>query len=154
MNTRSTTTRTTSTRSTPVPSRRIAVLRALGIGFAASTTIGIGVALAGPAAADPPREPFTLQCDLLGEVSISVPAGGPYTPGLVVGDTRVGLPYSFSSTYTYTQTGGEPEAITYAYSKPGPAHDRKDRCTWHEEGSDEYGTYSVDGEVLITYTPR
>lgn len=70
----------------------------------------------------------------------------------MVGDTRVGIPYSFSSTYTYTPTGGVPEAITYAYSKPGPAHDRKDRCTWYEEGSDEYGTYTVDGEVLITYT--
>jgi hypothetical protein len=154
VNPRSTTTQNTATQRTRVPSRRIAVLRALGIGFAASTTIGIGVALAGPVAADPPREPFTLQCDLLGEVSIAVPAGGPYTPGLVVGDTRVGLPYAFSSTYTYTQPGGEPEATTYAYSKPAPAHDRKDRCTWHEEGSDELGAYTVDGEVLITYTPR
>ena len=151
---KSTTPSTTSTRSTPVLPRTLAVLRALGIGFAASTTIGIGVALAGPAAADPPREPFTLQCDLLGEVSISVPAGGPYTPGLVVGDTRVGLPYSLSSTYTYTPTGGVPEATTYAYSKPAPAHDRKDRCTWQEAGSDELGTYTIDGEVLITYTPR
>jgi hypothetical protein len=57
--------------STPVLSRRLAVLRALGIGIAASTSIGIGVALA-------------------------VPAGGRYTPGLVVGDTRVGLPYAFT----------------------------------------------------------
>lgn len=135
-------------------SRRIAVLRALGLGLAASTSIGVGVALAGPAAADPPREPFALQCDVLGPITISVPAQAPYTPGLEVGGTRVGVPYAFTSTFTYTPTGGEPQTSVDQYSKPAPAHDRLDRCTFHEEGSDESGTFTLDGEVLVSYTPR
>lgn len=145
---------TRSTCTTAPVSRPIAVLRALGIGLAASTSIGLGVALAGPAGADPTREPFALHCDVLGEVTISVPADGPYTPGLQTGSTRVGIPYSFTSTYTYTPTGGEPHSFVDQYAKPAPAHDRLDRCTFHASGSDASGTFTLDGEALISYTPR
>lgn len=143
-----------STQRTTTPSRLIAVLRALGIGLAASTSIGLGVALAGPAAADPPRAPFPLQCDVLGTITISVPADASYTPGLEVGSTRIGVPYAFTSTFTYTPSGGEPVTFVDEYSKPAPSNGRLDRCTFHDEGSDELGMFTLDGEVLISYTPR
>jgi hypothetical protein len=140
---------------TPAPaSRRIAVLRALGLGLAASTSIGLGVALAGPAAADPPREPLLLQCDILGPITVSVPSDAPYAPGLVVGSNQVGHPYAFTFTFTFTPTGGEPQTSVDHDSKPAPAHDRHDRCTFHQEGSDDTGSFTLDGEALITYTPR
>jgi len=142
------------TRKPVPPSRRIAVLRALGLGLSASTTIGLGVALAGPAAADARREPFALQCDVLGPITISVPAQAPYTPGLEVGSTRIGVPYAFTSTLTFTPTGGEPQTSVDQYSKPAPAHARHDRCIFHEEGSDESGTFILDGEVMVSYTPH
>lgn len=143
----------TSCKPSPTP-RRIAVLRALGIGLAASTSIGLGVALAGPAAADPPREALILHCDVLGPLTISVPADASWTPGLVAGTNQVGHPYAFTFTFTFTPTGGEPQVSVDHVSKPAPAHDRRDRCTFHQEGSDDTGTFTLDGEALITYTPR
>jgi hypothetical protein len=135
-------------------SRRTAVLRAFGLSLAASTSIGVGVALAGPAAADPPREPLLLQCDVLGPLTISVPADAPWTPGLVADSNQVGHPYAFTFTFTYTPTGGEPQTTVDHYSKPAPAHDRHDRCTFHQQGNDDTGSFTLDGEALITYTPR
>ena len=146
------TARTTSARMTS--SRRIAVLRALGIGLAASTSIGLGVALAGPAAADPPREPLFLQCDVLGPIATSVPADAPWTPGLVVGSNQVGHPYAFTFTSTFTPAGGEPQTTVDHVAKPAPAHGRHDRCTFHQEGADGAGSFTLDGEVLVAYTPR
>jgi hypothetical protein len=138
---------------TPSPtSRRVAVLKALALGLAAS--MGMVVALAGPAAADPPREPLLLQCDVLGSLTISVPADAPWTPGLVARDNQVGHPYAFTVTFTFTPPGGEPQTSVDHYSKPAPANDRHDRCTFHQEGSDDTGTFTLDGEALITYTPR
>ncbi|GAA2166041.1 hypothetical protein [Pedococcus bigeumensis] len=139
--------------SAPSPGR-VAALRAAGLGLAASASIGLGLALAGPAAADPPREPLLLQCDVLGPLTISVPADAPWTPGLVVGSNQVGHPYSFTFTVTFTPTGGVPQTTVDHYSKPAPAHDRHDRCTFHQEGGDDSGTFTLDGEALIAYTPR
>ena len=137
-----------------VTPRAIAVLRALGTGLAVSTTVGVGVALATPAAADPARIPLALQCDELGAISVSVPATAPYTPGLDTGSTQVGIPYSLTTTTTFTPVGGAPQTSVEHYSRPAPANSRHDRCTFHDEGSNPSGTFTLDGEVLISYTPR
>jgi hypothetical protein len=142
------------TRKSVCTPRAIAVLRTVGIGLAASTTIGLGVALAGPAAADPARVPLTLQCDALGSIRVSVPARAPFTPGLDTGSTQVGIPYSLTVTTTFTPMGGEPQTSVEHYSRPAPANSRHDRCTFHDEGSNAAGTITLDGVVLISYTPR
>lgn len=111
-----------------------------------SITIGVGVALAGPAAADPPRVPLALQCDALGSNSVTVPAAAPYSLGLDAGSTRVGMPYALTETTTFTPVGGEPRTSVDRYSKPAPANSRHDRCTFHDEGSNEAGTFTLDGK--------
>ena len=142
-------TRTTSATSTCRGRRRVQRLALTG-----AATLGLALAVAPTAVADPVREPLALQCDVLGPVTITVPADAPYTPGLVAGSTRVGIPYSLTVTSTFTPTGGTPRTVVESYSRPAPAHDRHDRCTFHAEGGDAAGSYVVDGVALITYTPR
>jgi hypothetical protein len=124
------------------------------LALAAVIPAGLGLAVGGPAAADPSRQPLVLHCDVLGPLTITVPADAPWTPGLVAGSNQVGHPYAFTFTFTYTPTGGQPETTVDQYSKPAPAHDRHDRCTFHQEGGDGTGTFTLDGEALIAYTPR
>lgn len=124
------------------------------LALAGAGALGLALAVAPTAGADPVREPLDLRCDVLGPVTITVPADAPFTPGLVAGSTRVGIPWSLTVTSTFTPTGGTPQTVTEAYSRPAPRHDRQDRCTFHAEGGDAAGSYVVDGVVLIAYTPR
>jgi hypothetical protein len=48
---------------------------------------------------------------------------------------------------------GEPEPILHVIERRAPAHDRLDHCTLHQEGVDKLGTFLVDGDVWISYTP-
>jgi hypothetical protein len=70
-----------------------------------------------------------------------------------VGSRQVGIPYALHVEGTFTPVGGEPEPFVDEFSKPAPQNGRLDHCTWHEEGSDEFGSFVVDGEVWISYTP-
>jgi hypothetical protein len=38
-------------------------------------------------------------------------------------------------------------------AKPAPHNGRLDHCSFHQEGGDEFGSFEVDGEVWISYTP-
>jgi hypothetical protein len=112
-----------------------------------------GLAQAAPAAADPKGDILELECDRLGTLEVVVFSNGPFAPGLVVGSNQVLIPYDFHIEGSFTPIGGAPETFTDDFAKAAPRHGRTDHCTFHEEGSDEFGSFEIDGEVLISYTP-
>ena len=112
-----------------------------------------GLAQAAPAAADPKGDILELDCDRLGTLEVVVFSNGPSSPGLVVGTNQVLIPYELHLEGSFTPNGGEPETFTEDFARPAPRHGRTDHCTFHEEGSDEFGSFDIDGEVLISFTP-
>jgi hypothetical protein len=113
--------------------------------------IALGVA---PASADPQKgDLLELECDVLGAVEVVVLSNGRGSPGLVVGSTQVGIPYRIHVEGTFTPVGGAPESFVDEWSKPAPQNGRLDHCTFHQEGSDPFGSFELDGEVWISYTP-
>jgi hypothetical protein len=128
---------------------KVRVLWTAIVSVIALTALGVG-----PASADPSKgEVLAVECDELGPLEIVVFSNGSPSPGLVVGSTQVGIPYALHVEGTFTPVGGEPEPFVDEFSKPAPQNGRLDHCTWHEEGSDEFGSFVVDGEVWISYTP-
>jgi hypothetical protein len=124
----------------------------------AATAATLAVGVAGPAAADPPAsrgDSITLTCDALGEVDmVSPPGGGQWTPGLVSGSTRVLTPYSFDIVGTFTPAGGgDSETFEEHAAKNAPHNGRLDTCTFSESGSDEDGSFAIEGTVKLSYTP-
>jgi hypothetical protein len=106
------------------------------------------------ASADPSRgDVLELQCDTLGTLEVVVFSNGPASPGLVVDSNQVGIPYRLHIEGVFTPVGGEPEPFVDEFSKPAPRNGRLDHCTFHQEGSDEFGSFEIDGEVWISYTP-
>lgn len=121
---------------------------------AALAIAGFIGALTAPAGADPKRgEVLEIDCDVLGTLEVVVFSNGLSSPGLVVGSTQVGIPYKLHVEGTFTPVDGEPESFVDEFEKPGPRNGRLDHCTFHEEGSDEFGSFELDGEVWISYTP-
>jgi hypothetical protein len=125
---------------------RTAVISVLAIG-------AFGLASAAPVAADPNGDVLELECDRLGTLEVVVFSNGPFAPGLVVGSNQVLLPYELHIEGSFTPTGGEPETFTDDFVKAAPRHGRTDHCTFHDEGSDEFGSFVIDGEVSVSYTP-
>ena len=122
--------------------------------LALAGSIGLSLGVATAASADPKNGVLPLECDELGSVEIAVPGNGyATTPGLVAASTQVGIPYAITLIGTYTPFGGEPEPILDVYTRRAPAHDRLDHCTFHQEGADELGSFVLDGDVWISYTP-
>ena len=113
--------------------------------------VGLGAA---PASADPKKgEVLEITCDTLGTLEVVVFSNAAASPGLVVGSNQVVIPYKFHIEGTFTPVGGEPESFVDSFEKPGPRNGRLDHCTFHQEGSDEFGSFELDGEVWISYTP-
>ena len=111
----------------------------------------LGVA---PASADPQKgDVLEIACDTLGNLEIVVFSNGTGSPGLVVDSTQVGIPYKLHIEGTFTPVGGETESFVDEWEHPAPRNGRLDHCTFHQEGSDEFGSFALDGEVWITYTP-
>jgi hypothetical protein len=123
-----------------------AVVAAFGI-------VALSGALAAPAVADPKGEIIEIQCDALGTLEVVVFSNGAPSPGLVVNTNQVGIPYKLHIEGTFTPVGGEPESFVEEFAKPAPHNGRLDHCSFHQEGSDEFGSFEVDGEVWISYTP-
>jgi hypothetical protein len=124
-----------------------AVIAALGIA-------ALSAGLAAPASADPKKgEVIEINCDNLGTLEVVVFSNGPASPGLVVDSNQVGIPYKLHVEGTFTPTDGEPESFVDEFEKPGPRNGRLDHCTFHQEGTDEFGSFELDGEVWISYTP-
>jgi hypothetical protein len=124
-----------------------AVVAAIGIA-------AFGVTLAAPAGADPSKgEVVELSCDNLGTVQIVVFSNGSPSPGLVVDSNQVLVPYRLRVEGTFTPIGGEPESFVDEFDKPAPRNGRLDHCTFHQEGTNEFGSFELDGVVDISYTP-
>jgi hypothetical protein len=80
-------------------------------------------------------------------------SNGPSSPGLVVGSNQVLIPYTLRVEGTFTPIGGEPEPFVDEFEKPAPRNGRLDHCTFHQEGTDQFGSFELDGQVGISYTP-
>jgi hypothetical protein len=120
-------------------------------GVATVGLVGLGAA---PASADPKKgEVLEITCDTLGTLEVVVFSNGPSSPGLAVGSNQVGIPYKLHVEGTFTPVGGEPEPFVDSFEKPAPRNGRLDHCTFHQEGSDQFGSFELDGEVWISYTP-
>ena len=119
--------------------------------LALAGSIGLGLGVATGATADPKHGVLPLECDELGSLEIAVPGNGYATPGLVAASAQVGIPYAI--TLAGSTPVGEPEPILDVVERRAPAHDRLDHCTFHQEGVDELGTFVLDGDVWISYTP-
>ncbi len=65
---------------------------------------------------------------------------GAFTPGHVLGNNQVGIPYAFE----FTQAGQ-----TFSFAKKGPNNGRVDTCTF--SGVDEGGPFTATAS--ISYTP-
>ena len=129
------------------PRRSLALL-------ALASSLGLAIVVASPANADPKTGVVPLECDELGSLEVVV-AGttAPSTPGLAVVSTQVGVPYAITLSGTFTPVGGEPEPFLDVYERRAPAHQRVDHCTFHEEGATGSGSFVIDGELWISYTP-
>jgi hypothetical protein len=112
---------------------------------------------AGSAGADPTNakngEVIPISCQTNGSLTIATNGNGEWTPGLVTTNNQVGIPYEFHIIGTFTPTGGLPESFADDTVKPAPHNGRLDTCTFHQEGSDEFGSFVLDGIVNISYTP-
>ncbi len=134
--------------------RSIANRSHVGIALLAlAASIGLTLGVATAASADPKSGVIPLECDELGSLGIAIPGNGIATaPGLVATSTQVVIPYAITLTGTFTPVGGLPEPILDVYERRAPAHDRLDHCTFHQEGSNEFGSFVLDGDVWVSYT--
>jgi len=67
---------------------------------------------------------------------------------------QVGIPYEFHITGTFTPNDGSPtQTFSDDLAKRAPRNGRLDTCTFHQVGSDENGSFVIDGIVKISYTP-
>jgi hypothetical protein len=122
------------------------------VGALGITALGVGLAV--PAGADPKSgEVIELSCDTLGAVEIVLFSNGEPSPGLVVDSNQVVIPNRFHIEGTVTPIDGEPESFVDDFERPAPRNGRLDHCTFHQEGTDEFGSFELDGEVWISYTP-
>ncbi len=135
--------------------RRTMKRRAIAIGAAALMTSASSVLVGtGRAGADPPEtELLRLSCDELGTVDVDISGRSLWSSGRVVRSNRVLVPYELLFEGTFTPTQGEPQNFTEHHIKPAPRHGRTDHCTFHQEGTDPEGTFEVDGQVWLSYTP-
>jgi hypothetical protein len=113
---------------------------------------------ASTAAADPTNakngEVLELQCDGgLGTLVISTNGNGDWTPGLVTTSNQVLIPYRFHFEGSFTPVGGATETFSEDEAKPAPRNGRHAVCTFHEEGSDQFGSFVFDGTAWVSYTP-
>jgi hypothetical protein len=127
----------------------------VGIALVAlASSVGLSLGLAAPANADPKSGVTALECDELGSIEIVITGNSDSaTPGLAVLSTQVGIPYAITLSGIFTPVGGEPEPFVDVYERRAPSHDRLDHCTFHQEGANEFGSFVIDGDVRISYTP-
>ena len=118
-----------------------------------ATALGVGLCIVPSAAADPKGEPLPIQCDELGALDVIVVGGGALAPGLAVESNQVVVPYAITLTGVFTPTVGDPAPFTDEFSRPAPQHGRLDHCTFHREGALPDGTFVIDGDIWVSYTP-
>jgi hypothetical protein len=106
-----------------------------------------------PARADPSKSfTFDLQCESLGTVTNATFSNGAASPGLVVDNNQVILPYAWEVDVEFTPTVGEPFSRVLSYARGEPQNGRLDRCTYHYVLTFPEGVGVFDGWALISYT--
>ena len=115
--------------------------------------LGLGLLNASSAHADPRGEPLTIHCDTLATIDVIVVGRATLAPGLVVGSNQVLIPYRITISGTFTPTDGDPAPFADEFARPAPGNGRLDHCTFHQEGSLEDGTFVLDGDIWLSYTP-
>jgi hypothetical protein len=119
--------------------------------LSAMALVTLGVA---PASADPQKgDVLEVHCDELGMFEIVVFSNGRGSPGLVVGSNQVIVPYALRLAGTFTPVEGEPETFGEEWEHPAPRNGRLDHCTFSDSGTDEFGSFVLEGEVWVSYTP-
>jgi hypothetical protein len=125
----------------------------LGTVLAAAIAVAPATAGAAPAKAKK-SERLSLHCTKLGDVDVILNGNGTWSPGHVVGSTRVLKPYEIHVTGTFTPKNGSPQPIEENHVKAAPKSRKLDACTFHQEGTDNRGSFSVDGSVKVQYSGK
>jgi hypothetical protein len=99
-------------------------------------------------------EHLALHCTKLGDVEVVLNGKGTWTPGHIVGSTRVLKPYEIHVTGTFTPTSGAAQPIDDNSVKPAPKSRKLDVCTFHQEGSDPGGSFVIDGVAKVQYSGK
>ncbi|MGZ4735255.1 MAG: hypothetical protein ACXVKA_04410 [Acidimicrobiia bacterium] len=127
-------------------------------GVLLGTLLGTAALVVGPTAAGAAKgknvQQLNLHCTKLGDIAVVVKGAGTWSAGHVVGSKRVLKPYEIHVTGTFTPTGGSPQPIDENSVKPAPQSRKLDECTFHQEGSDNQGSFSVDGSVKVQYSGK
>jgi hypothetical protein len=114
---------------------------------AAALIVGVPVA----AHADPKKgDVITLNCDNGESYEITVFSNGTWSPGLLTQGNGVVRPVAVSVTGTFTPAdGSDPETFSESAAKHVGAKTETTDCTFSETGSDESGTFTLEGTVTI-----
>ena len=119
------------------------------------TTAALAVAPATAGAAPGKNtQHLSLHCTKLGDVDVVVKGNGKWTPGHIVGSTRVVKPYEIHITGTFTPTGGTAQPFSSDMVKPAPSSRKLDECTFHQERTTADGTSVADGTVKVQYSGK
>jgi len=128
--------------------RRITKMALLG-----ACALGLSVGAESTAVADPAGEMLGIHCDQLGTLDVIVVGRARLAPGLVVDSNQVVTPYKLTLAGLFTPTVGDPAPFADEFARPAPGHGRLDHCTFHQEGALPDGTFVIDGDIWLAYTP-
>ncbi len=127
----------------------------LGGALVTVAALAVGPAAAGASPANAKNvQRVAMHCTKLGDVEVLLKGNGTWTPGHVVGSTRVLKPYELHITGTYTPTGGSAQPVDQHSVKAAPNSRKLDECTFHQEASDASGSSVVDGAVKVQYSGK
>ena len=115
--------------------------------------LGLSLGIPSTAVADPAGEPLTLQCNQLGTLDVIVVGHAQLAPGLVIGSNQVVVPYKIILAGVFTPDLGDPAPFADEFSRPAPQNRRLDHCTFHQEGDLTNGTFVIDGQIWLSYSP-
>ena len=89
-------------------------------------------------------------------VNVVVNGNGTFTPAHVVGSTKMFIPTVLHLTFTFTPTGGQPQADTQNATKASPTKRGTVTCTIPLQTlfSSPDGSATIQGSVTGFFTPR
>ena len=125
------------------------MLKKLATAFSAAAMLAAVPATA--AHADPKKaDVITVHCMNGQTYDIRVFSNGTWSPGLLTEGNGVIRPVAIDITGTFTPAdGGDPETFSETASKNIGAKTQTTTCDFTETGSDEFGTFTLEGNVTI-----
>ena len=119
-----------------------------------ATVLSVAALIVGvPAAAhaDPKKaDVITLNCDNGQSYEIAVFSNGTWSVGLLTNGNGVVRPVAVAITGTFTPADGSPpETFSESAVKNIGAKTQTTDCTFSESGSDEFGTFTLEGTATI-----